>query len=596
MPQPAVESKAPDPTVLQAIQLADLAGKRMTDTEVAALAAGVFEPADLVVPVVNGVALEKEEQERRKKQKEEQAARLKAAAAVKVKVESDEESSEEEEERDPAEPAGAPVQQRAEPQRGAVEGMELGKRRSGAAQEKVSGKPRRHDHVLVDDDKGGYDFLQVFAHTAHIANRSQTTSASCGAFAFVGLFRLCNSPSSSQNPHLPLTGPLSKCPAGDVTDGEDEDFMGSAVPMTKNEELEPILPLGEVSMDGEEMKKVGVILSLVEAAGTIVVQGESPPLDEGCVLVSSLVELQPDGETMDATGPKEPLGRIHEIFGPCSVPHYTVRVEGAATQHQLHLRHQLAAKKLLKAEKERAEARKAEVERIAQEEAAAEQARLCLDPVVAAEIAVAAAEQAQKEADEATAAAEAAAAAATAPLTAQQIREAAQRRARAKKTPNPNNEEQLEELRKLAKEAEDAVGAHNRHPFGCWKVGAAVYALKDAKALPRDKIFSGKGTDASNNHDEEAEEEDFSDDEAEKRAKIKAKENDKRDKLAMQGVLPDEIDTIMAEEEKVRREKKAKRDAANAARAAAKAEEEGNTWGGRGGRGGRGRGRGRGGE
>lgn len=46
------------------------------------------------------------------------------------------------------------------------------------------------------------------------------------------------------------------------------------------------------------------------------------------------------------------------------------------------------------------------------------------------------------------------------------------------------------------------------------KVGAAVYALKDAKALPKEKIFSGKGTDASNNHDEEAEEEDFSDDEA----------------------------------------------------------------------------------
>lgn len=47
-------------------------------------------------------------------------------------------------------------------------------------------------------------------------------------------------------------------------------------------------------MDGAEMKKVGVILSLVEAAGTIVVQGQSPPLDEGCVLASSTVELQPD--------------------------------------------------------------------------------------------------------------------------------------------------------------------------------------------------------------------------------------------------------------------------------------------------------------
>lgn len=61
-----------------------------------------------------------------------------------------------------------------------------------------------------------------------------------------------------------------------------------------HQELEPILPLGEVSMNGAEVKKVGVILSLVEADGTIVVQGESPPLDEGCVLSSSVVELQED--------------------------------------------------------------------------------------------------------------------------------------------------------------------------------------------------------------------------------------------------------------------------------------------------------------
>lgn len=54
---------------------------------------------------------------------------------------------------------------------------------------------------------------------------------------------------------------------------------------------------------------------------------------------------------MAATGPKEPLGRIHEIFGPCILPHYTVRVEGAATQHQLVARYQTALKKLLKEEK-----------------------------------------------------------------------------------------------------------------------------------------------------------------------------------------------------------------------------------------------------
>lgn len=52
------------------------------------------------------------------------------------------------------------------------------------------------------------------------------------------------------------------------------------------------MPLGEVSLDGAQMKEVGVILSLVEADGTIVVQGESPPLDEGCVLSSCVIELQ----------------------------------------------------------------------------------------------------------------------------------------------------------------------------------------------------------------------------------------------------------------------------------------------------------------
>ena len=59
------------------------------------------------------------------------------------------------------------------------------------------------------------------------------------------------------------------------------------------------------------------------------------------------------GETYEATGPKEPMGRIHEIFGPCAKPYYTVRVEGTATQHQLVARYQTATKKLLEAEKVR---------------------------------------------------------------------------------------------------------------------------------------------------------------------------------------------------------------------------------------------------
>lgn len=40
-----------------------------------------------------------------------------------------------------------------------------------------------------------------------------------------------------------------------------------------------------------------------------------------------------------------------------------------------------------------------------------------------------------------------------------------------------------------------------------------MYALSNAKFLPKESILEGRGTDASNMHDEEAEEEDFSDDE-----------------------------------------------------------------------------------
>lgn len=48
------------------------------------------------------------------------------------------------------------------------------------------------------------------------------------------------------------------------------------------------------------------------------------------------------------------------------------------------------------------------------------------------------------------------------------------------------------------------------------QIGAKVYALEDAKCLAAKSIEEAKeakGTDASNQHDEEAEEEDFSDDE-----------------------------------------------------------------------------------
>jgi len=66
--------------------------------------------------------------------------------------------------------------------------------------------------------------------------------------------------------------------------------------------------------------------------------------------VRSLISSD-QGTTYEATGPKEPMGRIHEIFGPTVKPYYTVRVEGTATQHLLQARYQTALKKLLDAEK-----------------------------------------------------------------------------------------------------------------------------------------------------------------------------------------------------------------------------------------------------
>lgn len=53
-----------------------------------------------------------------------------------------------------------------------------------------------------------------------------------------------------------------------------------------SQEIESILPLGEVSLDNTEVTPAGTILSLVEPDGTIVIQGieGEPPLDEGSVL------------------------------------------------------------------------------------------------------------------------------------------------------------------------------------------------------------------------------------------------------------------------------------------------------------------------
>ncbi|CAM9721954.1 unnamed protein product, partial [Ectocarpus sp. 6 AP-2014] len=543
MVQPTEEAPTPtgDPAVVEAIELADLAGARIKDTEVAALAAGVMAPSDLVGPVANGEAPKNTEQQG-------QDGGPQKGATAKIKIESDEESSEDEEEqRAPASTVGG---ERAQQQ---AEGMEVEKEESSAAN-----KGKRKAAILEAEEGGGGggaegrpEWMEMEPEEEAGDGISEVSSEDS---------EVIEAPRRNKDPHLPLTGPLSIRPIGDVSDGEDEEFMGAALPMTKNEELEPILPLGEVSLDGAEVQEVGKILSLVEADGTIVVQGKPGlVLDEGCVLASRVVEPRENGEPSgEATGATEPLGRIHEIFGPCALPHYTVRVQGAAVQHQVVVRYQVALKKLLQMEKERADAHMAVIEKRVEEEAEAAALR---DPAIA----IAAEEAALKAAVAAAAEADAAVAAAAAPMTGAQIREDAMRRARAKKKPNPNNDQKLEDIRKVVVDAQEAMLTRDLHPFSRWKTGATVYALKNAQMLQKEKILNDKGTDASNCHDEEAEEEEFSDDEQEKLAIARAKETKKRDDLAMQGVLPDEIDAIIAEEQEMRRQKKAKKYATNAA-------------------------------
>lgn len=68
---------------------------------------------------------------------------------------------------------------------------------------------------------------------------------------------------------------------------------------TRPQGIEPILPLGEVSMDGAEVMEVGKILALVEADGTVVIQGTpgKPPLDEGSVLSAATEKAEASGRS-----------------------------------------------------------------------------------------------------------------------------------------------------------------------------------------------------------------------------------------------------------------------------------------------------------
>ncbi|CBN78010.1 expressed unknown protein [Ectocarpus siliculosus] len=450
MVQPTEEAPTPtgDPAVVEAIELADLAGARIKDTEVAALAAGVMAPSDLVRPVANGEASKNTEQQGQDGGPQE-------GATAKVKIESDEESSEDEEEQ--RAPAGTVGGERAQQQ---AEGMEVEKEESSAAN-----KGKRKAAILEAEEEGGGGGAEGRPEWMEMEPEEEAGDGSSEVSSEDS--EVIEAPRRNKDPHLPLTGPLSIRPIGDVSDGEDEEFMGAALPMTKNEELEPILPLGEVSLDGAEVQEVGKILSLVEADGTIVVQGKPGlVLDEGCVLASRVVEPKENGEPSgEATGATEPLGRIHEIFGPCALPHYTVRVQGAAVQHQVVVRYQVALKKLLQMEKERADAHMAVIEKRVEEEAEAAALR---DPAIA----IAAEEAALKAAVAAAAEADAAVAAAAAPMTGAQIREDAMRRSRAKKKPNPNNDQKLEDIRKVVVDAQEAMLTRDLHPFSRWKNGA----------------------------------------------------------------------------------------------------------------------------
>lgn len=127
---------------------------------------------------------------------------------------------------------------------------------------------------------------------------------------------------------------------------------------------------------------------------------------------------------------------------------------------------------------ERADTHMAAIEKRLAEEGEAAALR---DPAIA----MAAEEAALKAAVQAAAEADAALAAAAAPMTGAQIREDAMRRARAKKKPNPNNDQKLEEIRKVVGDAQEAMLARDLHPFSRWKVRGA-YAVGPLNTRPRE--------------------------------------------------------------------------------------------------------------
>jgi rRNA processing protein Gar1 len=105
-----------------------------------------------------------------------------------------------------------------------------------------------------------------------------------------------------------------------IADDEVTD-AGSLIPPRSRHEIEPppAQPLPEnLNVDVASLQPIGSVLSKVLSEGTVVVKGMSgvPPLDEDSLLCTKGV----------ADTPRVfPLGRVHELFGPVTLPHYIVK-------------------------------------------------------------------------------------------------------------------------------------------------------------------------------------------------------------------------------------------------------------------------------
>lgn len=126
------------------------------------------------------------------------------------------------------------------------------------------------------------------------------------------------SSSSSDSEYEPIT--KGKSFRSMLTE-EEEESVAAGPPKTKNELLESVLYPTDVSKVNaeEELLKVGEVLYRIDHECVIVVQAyyTNCPLNESSMLCNE------SGVVM---------GRVHEVFGPITTPYYIVRWEAAASQ------------------------------------------------------------------------------------------------------------------------------------------------------------------------------------------------------------------------------------------------------------------------